>query len=437
MRAATLSLYVVIAATLSVVPMRAMAASALPVPAEDPAAFLRAAAKFLCAVEQPGPATIADALDGASIDEFRAISVRGEQVGWRATARFPQGGEIRIRRRGTNERSGPLAVDYYETAADGMLRPIMTAVTDPDCRFAHGRRLLYDKAGRYDMLERFGPDLQTVVGREPLNPPVPPGRNLPGIVIALFDAGLNYTLPKFAARLHRAPSGASMGYDFWDRDSRPFDGNPARSPFYPVRHGTRVASVLLAEAPYIRLLPYRYPRPDMRRMGDMVKAADANGAVVVSMPMGSNRVSDWATFVAAALERPHMLFVVSAGNDGRDIDAEPVYPAALDLETLLVVTSSTASGELAPRSNWGRSSVDLLIPAEDLPATDFNGRETTGSGASFAVARTAAMAARLLRRNRAGRAPDLKRAILSAAAQQPGGAEQSRHGWIAEPLKIR
>ena len=430
-------MYVALAATLSAMPMRATAASALPAPAEDPAAFLQAAAKFLCAIEQPGPATIADALDGASIDEFRAISVRGEQVGWRATARFPQGSEIRIRRRGANERPGPLAVDYYETVANGAPRPIMTAVTDPDCRFAHGRQLLYDKAGRYDMLERFGSDLRTVIGREPLNPPVPPGRNLPGVVVALFDSGLNYTLPKFAARLHRAPSGASMGYDFWDRDSRPFDGDPARSPFYPGRRGTRVASVLLAEAPYIRLLPYRYPRPEMRWMGDMVKAADANGALVVSMPMGGNRKSDWATFMTAALERPHMLFVVSAGNDGRDIDAEPVYPAALDLENLLVVASSTASGELAPRSNWGRSSVDLLIPAEDLPAIDFHGRKTTGSGASFAVARTAAMAARLLRRHPARRAPDLKRAILSAAAQQPGGAERSRHGWIAEPLKLR
>jgi subtilisin family serine protease len=263
---------------------------------------------------------------------------------------------------------------------------------------------------------------------------VPQGRDVGGPTVAHFDAGINYTLPKLAGRLARAPNGQSLGYDFWDMDSRPFDSNPARSPFYPLRHGTQVASVIVDEAPGVRLLPYRYPRPDMSRLDAMVRAADENGAVVVAMPMGSNTKDDWNAFLKAVSERPHMLFIISAGNDGRDIDMQPVYPAMFGLENFLVVTSSTDAGRLGPGSNWGKKSVDIMVPAENVPITTFYGEESRGSGSSYAVARTAALAARLLRKHPTWKAPELKAAILALARPTPPEAERLvQHGWIPDP----
>ena len=353
-------------------------------------------------------------------------------MGWRGALRFPGGDEIRYRSFERKGRMWRLNLEYYARHGGDTLRPVLSTTVGGRCRIGGGRGIRYDSQGRPDRLEHYDLNFLRIARSEPLNPPVPPGRDPGGVTVALFDAGLNYTLPQFAERLARRPDGKALGFDYWDMDDRPFDGNPARSPFAPQRHGTEIASVLLREAPEVRLLPYRYPRPDMKRMADMVKAADNNGAVIVSMPMGSNRKDDWWAFLSTANAHPHMLFVISAGNNGRDIGQRPVYPAAFGLENAIVVTSADDSGWLARGSNWGKARVDLMIPAENLWVTRFDGSAGRGSGSSHAVARVAALAARLLKRNPDWRAPDLKAAILERAtpAIQPS---VSRYGWLPLP----
>jgi subtilisin family serine protease len=123
--------------------------------------------------------------------------------------------------------------------------------------------------------------------------------------------------------------------------------------------------------------------------------------------------------------------VISAGNNGRDIDRRPVYPAALGLANAIVVTSGYRDGRLARGSNWGNRSVDLVVPAEDVAAIDHLGRETRAAGSSYAVPLVAAMAARLAAQHPEWRAPALKRAIVGRARPVPGdGAAVVRHGWI-------
>jgi subtilisin family serine protease len=129
-----------------------------------------------------------------------------------------------------------------------------------------------------------------------------------------------------------------------------------------------------------------------------------------------------------------MLFVVSAGNNGRDIDATPVYPAALGLDNILTVTSSDAFGRLAPGSNWGRRHVDVMAPGEGLAVIDHRRAEGKASGSSFAVPRVAALAARLLARHLEWRAPELKRAMLSRTRPSRHHPELPvRYGWIPDP----
>jgi hypothetical protein len=50
-----------------------------------------------------------------------------------------------------------------------------------------------------------------------------------------------------------------------------------------------------------------------------------------------------------------MLFVVAAGNYGRNIDDQPLYPAAFTLANMVVVTSATADGRLTYGVDWGRA----------------------------------------------------------------------------------
>ena len=229
----------------------------------------------------------------------------------------------------------------------------------------------------------------------------------PGAVrVALVDAGVNYTLPTIARALAREPDGTLVGRDFWDLDPRPFDRHPARGGRL-ARHGTRTASVLIDEAPGARLVPYRYPRPDMSRMRDLVAHAAAADVRVVGLPLGGNRREEWTAFEAAAREHPSILFVASAGNDGRDIDERPVWPAALALDNLVTVTSSDDFGRLAAGVNRGRRSVDYLVPAEHVAVTRFDGSRGRASGSSYAVPRTVALAARLLAERPGWGAPEL------------------------------
>ena len=254
------------------------------------------------------------------------------------------------------------------------------------------------------------------------------------MAVAVIDTGVNYLLDAVARRLARDASGRVLGYDYWDMDDRPFDLDTARSPFFPLHHGTAVASIFLREAPAARIIPYRYPRPDLKRMADVVADADRNGAVVAYMAMGSNKRADWDALAEAAAARPHMLFVVSAGNDNRDIDKVPVYPAALKLPNFLVVTSADAFGRLAAGSNWGRDSVDVMVPGEQVPVFDHRGAEGKASGSSFAVPRVAALAARLMAKNPAWRGPELKQAIIARARLSRFYDPQPvRQGWIPDP----
>ncbi len=324
--------------------------------------------------------------------------------------------------------------EIYEALESGEERPLALVGLDGNCAPRHGRRLDYDDSGRAAWLSHYDAALQPDRAREALNPLVPPGRDPGGILVAQIDSGVNYLLPEIAGRLARDGQGTMLGYDYWDLDDRPFDLDTSRSPFFPLRHGTTVASVLLREAPSARLLPYRYPRPDLTRMAALIDDAADKGARIVMMPLGSRKAEDWQAFAAAAGRHRETLFIISAGNDGRDIDAQPLYPAGLPLENAIVVTSSDSFGRLAEGSNWGLTNVDLMAPGEGIEVIDHRGARGTTSGSSFVVPRIAALAARLLEKNPDWTAKDLKAAIRQRTGPSlERGGSRVKWGWLPNP----
>jgi hypothetical protein len=401
---------------------------------KDIAALLRSAIHVTCTSPQNDLAQMANRLGDANGVEEKLIKARGVTIGWQRRFTRADGSEIRLQRVAPTGQAQRFSAEYWTPAA-GVMRPIMIAVTDTECAIRLGRRLLYDDTTDAAItLEHLNTTLALTGITEPLNPAVPSGDDNSGVLVALIDAGVNYLLPPITQRLARAGDGTILGYDYWDLDHRPFDANPARSPFFPQRHGTRTASLLLREAPQARLVPYRYPRPDMRRMIDLVRDAAAKGISIVNLSLGSNKADDWKAFAQVAKEYPEILFVVSAGNNGRDIDAQPVYPAALPLNNIITVTSSEIDGQLAPGSNHGQTSVDLLVPAERLIVTGFEGYSMRVSGSSYAAARISAMAARLLAKNPTWRAPELKTAILARAVPPIGNhIPHVAQGFIPDP----
>jgi subtilisin family serine protease len=404
---------------------------AMPAAAGEVEAILEAAVALACA-DEPTPADdMAAALPGgAGLAADEPLAIGAMSFGWRRRFDLAAGGSLRITRLAPQGALRRIEAEYAGAHA-GAPRPEVMVVAGPDCRVRAARRLLYDAEGRAEAIEILDSALSPTGTRELLNPPVPEGVDAVGVTVAVVDSGVNYLLPEVAASLARDASGAALGFDYWDLDDRPFDANPSRSPFFPQRHGTRVASVILREAPNVRLIPYRYPRPEPARWADLVADAAAKGARVVNLAMGSNRPDEWRSFVTAVKAQAHILFVVSAGNNGRDLDRRPVYPAAFNLDNMIVVTSADGFGAPAPGSNWGKGTVDLLVPGERVPVIDFSGARTTASGASFAAPRVTALAARLAAAHPEWRAAELKAAIFARARMtDAGGPITTRYGLL-------
>ncbi|MGH6920343.1 MAG: S8 family serine peptidase, partial [Geminicoccaceae bacterium] len=301
-------------------------------------------------------------------------------------------------------------------------RPVLLAIADASCTIHTARQTTYDAAGRPEWLQDLDGALHPIGEPEALNPPVPAGHDPPGIGVGVVDSGGNYLLPEIASRLARSPEGAILGYDYRDLDRRPFDVLLMPDPFFPDRHGTRTASLLLREAPVAKLVPYSYPRHDMARMTPLIEDAAAHGVRVMNLSLDSTDRAEWLPFRDAAAAHPEILFLVAAGNYGRDIDRHPHYPAAFPLANMVVVTSATADGRLADGVNWGARSVDLMVPGENVVALDFNGERRPVSGSSYATARATALAACLLAGHPEWSTTQLKAAIFREAQANEAGA---------------
>ncbi|HEV7903688.1 MAG TPA: S8 family serine peptidase [Pyrinomonadaceae bacterium] len=87
-----------------------------------------------------------------------------------------------------------------------------------------------------------------------------------------------------------------------------------------------------------------------------------------------------------------MLVVCSAGNDGRNIDGTPYYPASFELENLIAVASTDNSDQLTTWSNWGTARTHLGAPGEKILSTKMGGGYKSVSGSSASAPLVAGVA---------------------------------------------
>ena len=80
----------------------------------------------------------------------------------------------------------------------------------------------------------------------------------------------------------------------------------------------------------------------------------------------------------------NILFVVSAGNEGINLNRKKIYPACYNLENIIVVGAINKYGELYPTSNYG-DTVDIVAPGEDIVSTYADNDYIKASGPSGAA----------------------------------------------------
>ncbi len=253
------------------------------------------------------------------------------------------------------------------------------------------------------------------------------------VVVAVIDTGVDYTHPELKDNLwvNRAEVGTwapkvadstpcrdkscngidddgngfiddVMGWDFVHNVPLPFDTHG---------HGTHIAGIIASQAgngfgiagvcsnaSIMALKYYDNSVLGYNNLKNTVKAIEyavANGAHIINYSGGG---SDPAPMEAAAINKAAekgVLFVAASGNDGRNNDWMPYYPASYAIDNIISVASLGQDNKLLSSSNFGKKTVDVAAPGLGILSTLPSGRFGTMSGTSQATAFVTGQAALL------------------------------------------
>ena len=225
------------------------------------------------------------------------------------------------------------------------------------------------------------------------------------IILAVIDTGIDYLHPDLAANIWRNPGEIPCnnrdddgngfvddihGWSFAEGNADPIDR------FY---HGTHVAGIIGAVADNgtgIAGIMHHVSLMAVKSLGDggfgwtsgliagIYYAVD-NGARVINASWGGGgRLEAMVDALSYARSRG-VIFVAAAGNDRRDTDVQPFYPASYEITNVVSVAATDTRDTLAWFSNWGRRSVDLFAPGVEIFSTFPHGEYANETGTSMAA----------------------------------------------------
>jgi subtilisin family serine protease len=250
-----------------------------------------------------------------------------------------------------------------------------------------------------------------------------------GVVVAILDTGVQIDHPDLAGNLWTNPNEVLNGKD---DDKNGFvddvtganmftnDGNVSDDE----GHGTHVAGIIAARAgndvggsgvaPQARIMAVKVL--DSNRSGNSsilargIRYAVDMGARILNVSINGDATTSDLTAALHYASDKGATIVASAGNNSRNLDQTPSYPASSDEPSVLTVTASDEAGGLPGFANRGVNSVDLAAPGEMILSTALGSHYENRSGTSMAAPFVAGSLALL----QAAR-PDMSQATLRGA----------------------
>ena len=214
------------------------------------------------------------------------------------------------------------------------------------------------------------------------------------VVIAVIDSGVDYTHPDLVDNIFRND-------DECDGNGLDDDGNGYIDDCHGINtlewnsdpmddhyHGTAVAGVIGASGDNaigiagvnwnVGILPCRFFNIDgygtlagVIGCLDYVAGMKERGVNIVATNNSWNGgVHSHALYDAIKMQMDRgILFITSARNIGSDNDKVLIYPCSYDLPNIICVTSTNSSDRYAQSSNYGRTTVHLDAPGENIYST--------------------------------------------------------------------
>jgi subtilisin family serine protease len=225
-----------------------------------------------------------------------------------------------------------------------------------------------------------------------------------GVIVAILDSGVQLDHPDLEGNLWRNPGEVLNGKDD--------DGNGYVDDIYGANmftndgnvsddegHGTHVAGIVAAQAgndvggsgvaPKARIMPVKVL--DANRSGNStllargIRYAVDMGARILNVSINGDATTADLTDALHYASTKGATIVASAGNNSRNIDLTPSYPASSSEPSVLSVTASDESGGLLDFANLGLNSVDLAAPGEMILSTARGGGYEDRSGTSMSA----------------------------------------------------
>ncbi len=196
------------------------------------------------------------------------------------------------------------------------------------------------------------------------------------IVVAVLDSGVRATHEDLATNMWVNPADGGHGWNALTWANNPADDEG---------HGTLIAGILGAAANNgkgVVGVAWRVQIMACKCLDSSGKGSDSDviicieyarshGARIINASWGGYTNSYCLSNAIYSARNAGIILVAACGNDGRNIDTNPLYPASYTIDNIVSVAASTRNDALASFSNYGATNVHLAAPGTDMYSTFF------------------------------------------------------------------